>query len=163
MNVAEMIARLETKIAFHKEHEEAHAREEAVHAQERARHEAEHRKAAEQLAALKEVSAAVGELIADVRLARRPDSALPEKVTRGKGHWIAVLLERVIEAKEPGEAFGATSLIAEIEELWGARLRHEIDPRSAATTLRRWAADGLLEVVRKGTSHREGLYAKPRE
>lgn len=161
MNVAEMIARLETKIAFHKEHEEAHAREEAVHARERARHEAEHRKAAEQLAALKAVSAAVGELIADVRPVLRPAADLPEKVVRGQGHWIAVLLERVIETKAPGEAFGATSLIAEIEGLWGPQLRREIDPRSAAATLRRWAADGLLEVVRKGTSHREGLYAKP--
>ncbi|HVG06948.1 MAG TPA: hypothetical protein VNM67_04530 [Thermoanaerobaculia bacterium] len=163
MNVAEMIARLETKIAFHREREEAHAREEAAHAQQRVLHEAEHRKAAGQLEALKAVSTAVTELIADVKPGPPlPSAALPEKVTRGKGHWIADLLERMIEAKEPGEAFGATSLIAEIEGLWGPRLRQEIDPRSAATTLRRWAADGLLEVVRKGRSHHEGLYAKPK-
>jgi len=163
MNVADMIARLETKIAFHKEHEEAHAREEAAHAEQRALHGAEHRKSAEQLAALQAVSASVTELIANVKPASRLGSAaLPEKVERGKGHWIAPLLELVIEEKEPGEAFGATSLIAEIEGLWGSRLRREIDPRSAAATLRRWAAEGLLDVVRKGTSHREGLYAKPK-
>ena len=162
MNVAEMIARLETKIALHKEREEAHAKEEAAHAEQRALHEAEHRKAAEQLEALKAVSTTVAEMVADVRPAPRLSAALPEKVTRGKGHWIADLLERVIEAKAPGEVFGATSLIAEIEGLWGSRLRHRIDPRSAANTLRRWAADGVLDVVRKGTSHREGLYTKPR-
>ena len=163
MKVAEMIARLETKIAFHREREEAHAREEAAHAQQRALHAAGHREAAEQLEALKAISTSVTELIADVKLA--PDlssAALPEKVTRGKGHWIADLLERLIEVKEPGEVFGATSLIAEIEGLWGARLRHEIDPRSAATTLRRWAAEGRLDVVRKGRSHHEGLYTNPK-
>lgn len=51
--------------------------------------------------------------------------------------------------------------IAEIDGLWGSRLRRGIDSRSAAATLRRWAAYGLLDVVRKGTSHREGLYTKP--
>ncbi|HEX5718676.1 MAG TPA: hypothetical protein VF179_21125 [Thermoanaerobaculia bacterium] len=162
MNVADMIARLETKIAFHKEHEETHAREEAAHAEQRALHGAEHRNSVEQLAALKAVSAAVAELIANVKPASRLGSAaLPAKVERGKGHWIAALLELVIEAKEPGEVFGATSLIAEIERLWGSRLRREIDPRSAAATLRRWADDGVLDVARKGTSHREGLYTKP--
>lgn len=160
MNVAEMIARLERKIELHKEQEELHAREEAAHAQQRALHGAELRKAVEQLEALRAVSAAVAETIADVRLAPRP-SALPEKVARGKGHWIADLLERVIETKAPGEVFGATSLIAEIKGLWGPQLRHRIDSRSAAATLRRWAAYGQLDVVRKGTSHREGLYTKP--
>jgi fumarylacetoacetate (FAA) hydrolase family protein len=160
--IAEMIARLETKIALHREKEELHAKEEAVHAQQRALHGAEHRKAAEQLEALKAVSAAVGELIADVRPVLRAGT-LPEKVKRGKGHWISDLLERVIEAKAPGEVFGATSLIAEIGGLWGPQLRHRIDSRSAAATLRRWAAYGLLDVVRKGTSHREGLYTKPRQ
>ena len=162
--VAEMIARLEIKIALHREQEELHAREEAVHAQQRALHWAEHRKAVEQLEALKAVSAAVTELIANVRPAVRLASvALPEKVKRGKGHWIADLLERVIETKTPGEVFGATSLIAEIYGFWGPHLRHRIDSRSAAATLRRWAAYGELDVVRKGTSHREGLYTKPRE
>jgi len=162
--VAEMIARLETKIALHREREELHAREEAVHAQQRALHGAEHHKAVEQLEALKAVTAAVAELIADVRPAPRLGSvALPEKVTRGKGHWIADLLERVIETKAPGEVFGATSLIAEIQGFWGSQLRQGIDSRSAAATLRRWADYGLLDVVRKGTSHREGLYTKPAE
>lgn len=159
--VAEMLARLEAKIAYHKEKGERHAREEAVQAEQRALHEGEHRKAVEQYEVLKSVSAAVGELIADVRLPPRYPAVLPEKVTRGKGHWIADLLERVIETKAPGEVFCATSLIGEIREIWGSKLRHPIDPRSAATTLRRWAAYGVLDVVRKGRTHHEGLYTKP--
>lgn len=159
--VAEMLARLEKKIAHHKERGEAHARQEAAHAEQRAMHEEEHRKAVERFEALKSASAAAGELIAEIK--PEPPPVLPTKVARGGWHWIAELMELAIETKAPGEAFGATSLIEEIEERWGSQLRKEIDPRSAATTLRRWAAEGRLDVVRKGKAHHEGLYTKPRE
>ena len=155
--VGDMIARLETKIAFHREQEELHAKAEAAHAEQRSLHGAELRKASEQLEALKTVSATVSELIADVKLPSRLAGTVPLK--SGQGHWVAVLLKRVIAEKEPGEVFGASSLIAEIEKLWG---RQPIDPRSATATLRRWGASGRLDVVRRGTSHREGLYTKPR-
>lgn len=161
--VAEMLARLERKVAYHREQEELHAREESAHAEQRALHGAEHRKAVEQLEALRSVSATVVDLIAGVEAPPPPPraaEALPEKVARGKGHWVADLLERAIGRKAPGEVFGATSLIDDIQALWGPQLRHGIDPRSAAATLRRWAADGRLEIARKGTSHREGLYTK---
>jgi len=159
--VGEMIARLETKIAFHREQEELHAKAEAAHAEQRSLHGGELRKASEQLEALKTVSAAVSELIADVK---PPSSRLAATVPlkSGQGHFVAVLLKRVIEEKEPGEVFGATSLIAEIEQLWGSRLGLKVDPRSAGATLRRWGVRGRLHIVRKGTSHREGLYTKPR-
>ena len=160
--VAEMLARLKTKIAHHKEQGEVHARQEAVHAEKRALHETEHRKAVELYEALQAASAAAGELIVDVRptLPTLP-AELPKKVAKGGWHWIAKLMELVIETKAPGEAFGATSLIREIDERWGSQLRYEIQPRSAAVTLRRWAAEGRLDVVRKGRAHHEGLYTKP--
>lgn len=159
--VAEMVARLETKIAFHKEREDLHALEESKHAEQRAMHAEEHRKAAEQLEALKSAAAAAGKLIVDVSLPPKI-GPLSERAVKGRGHWIAELLGQILVTKVPGEVFGATSLIEEIEKRWGAQLRQEIDPRSAATTLRRWAAAGELDVVRKGTSHTEGLYTKPR-
>lgn len=157
--VAEMLARLETKIAFHKEREDLHAREESKHAEQRAMHAEEHRKAAEQLEALKSAAATTGELIAGIKPPPK-FGPLSERAVKGKGHWIAELLEMVIGAKAPGDVFGATSLIDEILERWGDQLREGISPRSVATTLRRWAADGRLDVVRKGTSHTEGLYRK---
>jgi hypothetical protein len=156
--VGEMIARLETKIAFHREQEELHAKAEAAHAEQRSLHGAELRKASEQLEVLKTVSAAVSELIADVKPPSRLAGTVPLK--SGQGHWVSVLLKRVIEEKEPGEVFGASSLIAEIEKLWGTRLIPKIDPRSATAALRRWGARGRLDVVRHGTSHRESLYTK---
>ena len=157
--VGEMLARLKTKIAHHKEQGEVHARQEAVHAEKRALHEAEHRKAVELYETLQATSAAADELIVDVRPTLPAE--LPKEVAKGGWHWIAKLMELVIETKAPGEAFGATSLIREIYERWGPQLRHGIDPRSAAVTLRRWAAEGRLDVVRKGRAHHEGLYTKP--
>jgi hypothetical protein len=59
--------------------------------------------------------------------------------------------------------FGATTLVDEILERWGSKLRDGIDLRSAQTTLRRWAQDGRLDVVRKGRSKHEALYTRPRE
>lgn len=160
--VAEILARLETKIAYHKEQGEVHARQEAVHAKQRALHEAEHRKALERFEALKAASAAADEMIGDVKPQAPLPAALPKALADGRGPWIARLMEMALETKLPGEVFGATSLISEIEARWGAQLRHGIDPRSAASTLRRWAAEGLLDVVSKGRAHHEGQYTKPR-
>lgn len=69
----------------------------------------------------------------------------------------------MIATKAPGEVFSATTLADEIYERWGSKLRHDMDIRSAQTTLRRWARDGLLKVVRKGRSHHEALYTRPRK
>lgn len=158
--VAEMLARLEKKIAYHKERGEEHAQKEALHAGQRAMHEEEHRKAVERFEALKAASAAAGEMIEDVK--PDPPPVISRNVARGGWRWIAKLMALVIETKAPGEVFGATSLIREIEERWGPQLRYEIDPRSAAATLRRWALRGRLDVVRPGRAHYEGQYTKPR-
>jgi len=161
--VAEMLAHLQKKIAHHKEQMEAHAKQEALHGEKRALHEAEHRKAVERCEALQEASTAAGELLKDVKPSA-PRSAPARKEIKGGGwHWLADLLERVIETKAPGEAFGATSLVDEILERWGSKLRDGIDIRSAQTTLRRWARDGVLDVARKGRSRHEALYTKSRE
>lgn len=161
--VGEMLAHLQKKIAYHKEQMAEHAKQEALHAEKRAQHEAEHREAVERFEALQAASAAAGELLQDVKPAAPRSAPAHKEIKSGGWHWLADLLERVIETKAPGEVFGATSLVDEILERWGSKLRHGIDIRSAQTTLRRWAQDGLLDVVRKGRSRHEALYTKPRE
>jgi hypothetical protein len=163
LSVAEMLAHLQGKIAYHKEQQEVHAKQEAVHAAQRALHEAEHRKAVERFEALQAASAAAGELLVDAKPSGPRPAAFPEGVKSGGWRWIAQLMDRVIETKDPGEVFSASTLIDEIYKLWGSKLRHDIDPRSAQVTLRRWAKDGLLEVVREGRSHHESQYTRPRE
>lgn len=161
--VAEMVAHLQQKIAYHKEQMDAHAKQEALHGEKRALHEAEHRKAVERCEALQAASTAAGELLKDVKPAAARSATARRAIKSGGWHWIADLLERAIETKAPGEVFGANSLVDEILERWGSKLRDGIDIRSAQTTLRRWARYGELEVVRKGRSKHEALYTKPRE
>lgn len=160
--VAEMLAHLQKKIAFHKEQQEAYAKQEALYREKRALHEAEHRKAVERFEALQAAAASAGELLQDVKAPAPRPAAARKEVKSGGWHWIADLLERVIETKAPGETFGATSLVDEIHERWGSKLRHGIDIRSAQATLRRWARAGLLDVARKGRSRHEALYTRPR-
>lgn len=167
LSVAEMLAHLQKKIAYHKEQEEEYARQEALNGEKRAFHEAEHRKAVERFEALQTASAAAGELLADVLAEVKPQparpAAPPEEIRAGDWHWVAKLLLRVIEAKAPGEVFSASSLVAEIQQLWGSKLRHRIDPRTAQVTLRRWALRGRLAIAREGRSRHESLYTRPRE
>ncbi len=69
-------------------------------------------------------------------------------------------MRRVIETKRPDEVFGASTLIAEINSRWGAKLKRGIEPRSASATLRRWAATGRIHLVRDGRSYHESLYTR---
>lgn len=48
-----------------------------------------------------------------------------------------------------------SALIREIQERWGPKLRHHIQPRSVSATLRRWAANGQIRLVRDGRSYYE--------
>ena len=163
LSVAEMLAHLQGKIVYHKEQQEEHAKQEAFHAEQRALHEAEHRKVVERFEALQAASAAAGELLVDIKPSPPRPAPVFEEVKSGGWRWIAKLMDRVIETKTPGEVFSATTLADEIYERWGSKLRHDMDIRSAQTTLRRWAREGLIEVVRKGRSHHEALYTRPRE
>lgn len=69
-------------------------------------------------------------------------------------------MQRVIDGLPPGEIFGASRLIREIEARWGSELRRRVATRSASSTLRRWATHGRIILVRDGTSHYESLYRK---
>jgi hypothetical protein len=45
------------------------------------------------------------------------------------------MMSLVIERKAPDEVFGASALIKEIQERWGPKLRHRIQPRSVSATV----------------------------
>jgi hypothetical protein len=61
-----------------------------------------------------------------------------------------------------GEAFGSARVTKAVNRRFGHVLKRPIDPRAVATILRRMAAEGRIRVVRKGSSHQEGTYAKGR-
>ena len=154
LSVAETLAHLEAKIAHHKDQRE-------LHAEQKERHDAEHRRAVERFEAFKAASAAVGELLVDLRPSPPPPAPLPpEEVRIGGWRWVSKLMLRVMGGLAPGEVFGASRLIQEIETRWGSQLRRNIEPRSVSSTLRRWGAEGRIHLVRDGRSHHESLYTK---
>ena len=97
-------------------------------------------------------------MLVDVKPASPPP--LTEDLDVGNWRWLSKLMSRVIERKAPDEVFGASSLIQEIQKHWGPKLRHRIQPRSVSATLRRWAANGQIRLVRDGRSYYESLYTK---
>lgn len=160
LSVAEMLARLEAKIAHHQEKRDLHASQEAQHAEQKEIHDTELRKVRERFEALKTAFAAAGEILGNVPPAPPPPAPLRLDEMQGRGLWVSRLMQRVIDSLAPDEVFGASRLIREIESRWGSELRRRIATRSASSTLRRWAAHGKIHLVRDGTSHYESLYTK---
>lgn len=70
------------------------------------------------------------------------------------------MMARVVEELPADAVFGPSKITRAIRERWGAKLRRQPDPRSVATTLRRWSLSGRLVQVREGRAHNEGLYRK---
>ena len=167
LSIAAALAQIEAKIAHHKtqhEHhaaqEEHHAQQQVFHAEQKAVHEAEHRRAIERYETFKAASASIGELLVDVKTEEPPAPPPLDDIDFGEWRWLSRLMSRIIERKAPGEVFGASALIQEIQQRWGSKLRHRIQPRSVSSTLRRWAATGEIRLVRDGRSYRESLYTK---
>ena len=167
LSIAAALARMEAKIAHHKARQEHHAAQEVhhatqqvFHAEQKVVHEAEHRKALERYETFKAASVSIGELLVGDEPESPPPPPPPEDLDVGDWRWLSRLMARVIERKAPDEVFGATALIQEIQQHWGAKLRHRIQPRSVSATLRRWAATGQIRLVRDGRSYHESLYTR---
>ena len=160
LSIAAALAQMEAKIAHHKAQQEHHATQEAFHAEQKGIHEAEHRKAVEGYEAFKAASASIGELLVDMKPESPPPPPPLGNVDVGNWRWLSKMMSLLIERKAPDEVFGASTLIQEIEEHWGPKLRHRIQPRSVSATLRRWAANGQIRLVRDGRSYSESLYTK---
>ena len=169
VSIAEALAQLESKIAYHKEQQELHAAQEAHHAGQQAHHAeqkgvhgAEHQKATERYEAFKAASESIGGMLVDVKPPAPAPAPLSEDVATDGWRWLSRLMSRVIETKGAGEVFGASTIIAEIRRSWGAKLKHPIEPRSVSATLRRWASTGQIHLVRDGRSYHESLYTRQR-
>src|SRR5215218_1495703 len=130
LSIADALAQMEAKIAHHKarhehhvEQEALHAGQQALHAEQKGIHEAEHRKATERYETFKAASASIGEMLVDVKPAAPTAPPPAEDVDTDDWRWLSRLMSRVIERKSPDEVFGASALIKEIQQRWGAKLR----------------------------------------
>jgi hypothetical protein len=70
------------------------------------------------------------------------------------------LVARAVLEIPAGESFAPTRIAAEVNRRYPRELRKPIDSRLASTALRRLLAEGQIRLVRKGTAHRETVYAR---
>jgi hypothetical protein len=156
LSVAEILANLEKKLAFHREQEIFHTQQETLHREQRAVHAAEIENVSQHLEAFKTVALPAAELAAP-----QPASPLPEETDLGPRPLISKLITRVVASWPAGETLTSSSIAAEVNRRYPAKLKHLIDARLASVTLRRLRDDGRLRLVREGKAHHEAVYTKP--
>jgi hypothetical protein len=155
LSVAQVLANLEKKLAFHRDQETLHAKQEAFHREQRAVHGAEIEKVAQHLEAFKAVAIPAAELATPP--APPPP---PEEPDLGANPLISRLVSRVVASRPPDETFGASHIAAEVNRRYPTKLRRPVDPRTVSSALRRLRDTGHLHLVREGRAHHEALYAK---
>ena len=159
-SIEQMLAQLETKIAHHRAQQAFHAQQEVHHQEQKALHEAELQSTLERFEAFRAAAAAVGEILEREKAAAVPVTARDSDLDLAKGWPVSRMMARILEGKAPDEVFGASSMVQEIHERWGKKLRGKVSPRSASATLRRWARAGRIHLVRDGKTNYESLYTK---
>jgi hypothetical protein len=157
LSLKEIVARLETQIAFHRKQEAFHAEQEAVHRESRTAHATELEALTRNLGALQSAAAIA------VELASRPTAALREPEPfedLGRRLTLPRMVERIVADKLPGEPFGTNEITGAINERFQRALRRPVTPRLVSITLRRMFDAGKLRGIRNGKPHHEALYAR---
>jgi hypothetical protein len=155
MSLGEIIANLESRIAFHRDQAVVHAQQEEQHREQRVFHEAELKKVTEHCEALKTVAGPAAELALPAPApAPRPEPA------PGPAPTLHVMVKQILEAHPDGEPFGKQRVTAEIARRFPAMPGKRVDPRSVSAALRRLLAKRRIHVVREGRPCHEALYAK---
>jgi hypothetical protein len=160
LSVSQVLAQLEARVAHHQKQQALHAEKEAAHRDKAEFHQARLDAAQAHLEAFRAASVAAGDLLESDKSVAAPPAWPADEIEVNRKRALNRMMARVLEDLEPDATFGATSLTRVIQARWGAKLRRQPDPRSVATTLRRWAAAGGIVQVREGRAHHEGLYRK---
>ncbi|HEX5715405.1 MAG TPA: hypothetical protein VF179_04550 [Thermoanaerobaculia bacterium] len=160
LSIAQMLAQLEARVAHHERQQALHSEQEALYRDKAAFHREQLEAARANLEAFRAASVAAGELLVRDRSVEAPAPTPAEDIDVRRRKSLSRMMARVIAELPPDAVFGARSLTSTIQRRWGAKLRRQPDPRSVATTLRRWAQDGRIAQVREGRAHNEGLYRK---
>jgi hypothetical protein len=162
LSVEDVVANLEARAALHREKEAFHRDQEAFHAQQqvhhreqRAVHVAELEKVVQDLEVFRTVAASA----AAQPVQRREELEIPPPGRKRVGRMV----ELIAESPDLQEPFGPAAVAEETSRLYADHLDEPVGSRTASDVLRRMLADGLLDLVRKGTAKREALYRRPRE
>ena len=161
-SVAQILANLEAQMAFHREKESLHAKEEAFHHEQRTLHAGEYEKIAKHYEAFKASAGSAAEIAA-----RNVVPAPPPEPPREEGPPPPLtpvlrsrLVARLVRELPAGEAFTPTKVAREVNRRYPRELLKPVDSRLASSALRRLLANGAVQLVQKGTAHREAVYTR---
>lgn len=167
LSVAQVLANLEARYAFHREQEALHARQAAHHREQQTAHAAEMEKVRGKLESFKAASESLEEL------AEEPIPGHPGQMPKqdapdfGPGQPTATkVIRAVAESHGPGERFGANTVAAEVNQRYPDKLDAPVDGRTVSVVLRRMKDERKIHLVRPGKAHYEALYSigpRPKE
>jgi hypothetical protein len=162
-SVAEVLAKLEERIAHHRQQADFHAQQEVHHREQNALHLAELKKVTEHFEAFKATALPAAELAGQGAAPPQPvkEEVEDDREFIGKRILVSRLVARVAERMADGVTFGARQVAAETNRRYRDKMRRPIDARAVSVTLRRLQAAGRLHLVREGKSNHEALYTKP--
>ena len=162
-SVAEVLAKLEQRIAHHRQQADFHAQQEVHHREQSAFHVAELKKVTEHFEAFKATALPAAELAGQGAAPPQPvkEEVEDDRDFIGKRILASRLVARAADRMADGTTFGASQVAAETNRRYRDKLRRPIDVRAVSVTLRRLQAAGRLRLVRKGKANHEALYTKP--
>ncbi|HKV07105.1 MAG TPA: hypothetical protein VJ725_03140 [Thermoanaerobaculia bacterium] len=157
LSVADIVARLEGQLAFHREKETFHASQEALHREQRSAHAAEVERLTRSLEVFRASAAEAADLAG--RVAPRSKAAA---VYTGKKLSVNKMATAVIAGFGPHEPFGTRKVTEEIQRQFQDSLREPVDPRMVSLALARMAKARGIHRLRPGKPHHEAVYARER-
>jgi hypothetical protein len=156
VSMLEVMASLEAQIAHHRGQADHHAEREAFHRGHHAAHAAE----VEQLTRALEAFKTTAETAISLAARALPAPAALPLPGRGQRFRLARIVERLLEGKAHQERFGPQGIAAEVNRLYGERLRRPVTARQASVALRWLAGKGRIVRLSAGRPFHESEYSR---
>ncbi|HEY0511230.1 MAG TPA: hypothetical protein VGH73_04965 [Thermoanaerobaculia bacterium] len=164
LSVAEILAKLEARIAHHEEQVAFHQQQEVHHREQSAAHAAELETIRRHFEAFRATALPAADLAGVPVAPSRAADETPEDYREfvGKRIMTSKLIARVIHRLGEDETFGASRVAAETNRRHHDKLRRPVDARRVSAVLRRLRDAGELHQVQPGGAAHEALYTKRR-
>jgi hypothetical protein len=154
-SLAELLADLAAKLAFHQREEQRCAEQEAELRERKDFHATERERVSRTYDALRTSVAAAQEIAA-----RPVATAAPVDLGTRSNPKLTRMIAHVLADLPPDAQLGARSVTAAINRRFGPHLRKPAHPERVSIALRRLSEAGKLHRLRKGKPHHEALYSR---
>jgi hypothetical protein len=154
-SLPDLLADLESKVAFHRRQEGLCAEQEALFRERRSFHAAELARISQCYETLRAAAATAAEIAGQALPAESPGEDLGSR-SRPK---LTRMVTRVLEDKPASAPFGATEVTAEVNRRYAAHLRRPAEEEQISVILKRMAETGRLHRLRKGRPYYQALYS----